>query len=275
MMLWMLACATEEAPAVYVDETLLTTEVEEYSAVKPEKAALGPGVHGVVKLLVEHRLSGVHDEDEVSGSYVTKGTATLVVKNGEWLVVTARHVVLPNASVDSLTLPTDDGEFDEVFFDEVTGLGSTIAIGALSVSPATLQLSPGADVAVMTVAPEDRAAVLGGLESIGSARLGRKSLQGGDTGQAWGFPVGTWPKVADASVSSVREGFFVLNQALEPGYSGGPVLVDGVLAGIVTRSDANAGQATALAWPALPLDGGVDLEVPGTGEFQGLPITLD
>ena len=278
-MLWLLACATEEPIPTSADEGLLVTDLQSYEALTEAVPTLRDGAHGLIKLLAEHEVRGSHDDEAVSGSYVTKGTASLVVHGGDWYAVTARHVVLPNAKTEVLTLPSEEeGEFDEVFFDRVDGLGTEVAIGSLGVHATSFAFSQTADVAVLAIAEGDRNAVLAAMEPFANKplRLAGGEATAGAEVEAWGFPARTHPQVERVAISSVREGFFIVNRPLEPGFSGGPVLLSSgkAVGGIITRSDVDAGQSTVLVWPSLPLESAVHIESPGEGEFLGLAVTL-
>ncbi|MBT3291962.1 MAG: hypothetical protein HN380_31760 [Victivallales bacterium] len=188
--------------------------------------------------------------------------------------MTVRHVVIPDPERPP---PILDGTLKHV-----SNLRTRIAIGSLGVHPASLRVSGEHDLAVLELHREDWAATMDILHAHpdGPLSLHGAAVKPGGTVQAWGFPAKEHPQVQTPVISAQSRGFFVLNQALMRGYSGGPVLsVDGpAMAGVITRADDDADQTTVLHWALvtelMANDQGIEIEVPGEGVYAGKPIEV-
>lgn len=71
--------------------------------------------------------------------------------------------------------------------------------------------------------------------------------------EVWGYPAKQSPQVQRLTISDVATDYFVLNQALEQGYSGGLVLLsegdaEKMVAGMVIRADKESNQSIVLTW---------------------------
>lgn len=268
-------------------DPLLQTDEARYPAAGRMTAALPEGVHGTVKLVVEHRVIGTEDDDPEDRAYVAKGTGSLVVARGRWWIVTARHVVLHDLDTKLIKL-----EDEEVRFDTIEAIGTKVAIGSLGAPAARLHLSTKADVAFLEVPVDAQALVARSLEEHagGPLPISGGAPEAGEAVEAWGFPAKVHPQVESVVVATVRPGFFIVNRALPPGFSGGPALVvrDGSrsLAGMVIRWDAEANQSTVLAWSDIaPLldavasgrghEGLVSVQVPGEGNFGAVKVRAE
>lgn len=74
--------------------------------------------------------------------------------------------------------------------------------------------------------------------------------------EVWGYPAKQSPQVQKLSVSDVAPDYFVINQALEQGYSGGLVLLsegntEKTVAGMVIRADKESNQSIILTWSTV------------------------
>jgi len=268
-------CAGEEPAAVLPG--MLSSDPSLYQAFPAGKHQLASGFHGLVKLTAE---LGLSEEEGDWVTYAVQGAGSLVVKSGRWSVVTARHVLVPDPDVRTV----GDEELDEV-----VAASTRVAIGSLGIQPQSMCFSTQDDLAVLEVGAEDQAALVRILQELPRVALpGRDgAVELGATVEAWGFPAMHHPQVQKPAVSARSPGFFVLNQALLRGYSGGPVIGDAGgrkrVVGIISRADDAAQQTTVLEWSKVePLlsgeactasPGNIGLEFPGEAVIEGLPLS--
>jgi len=267
------ACGDPAAPAHTADPATLRSEPGAYNAMAPDSAPkLSSGAYGVVKLTAEHQFEG-----EETASYVAQGAGTLLVSRGDWYVVTARHVVVPNPGVR---------EIDGVTLGPLKRLRTRVAISSLGVEPTSLRYSTEHDVALLAIGPEDRAR-LHRIVNLDPAapiplREDEKAVQPGHTVEAWGYPAKHLPQLSKPAITTQQETYFVLNEALQRGYSGGPVLAPSgsgkAIAGIIIRAEDEDDQTLVLNWSLARslLTGGDATEVALGSETThgGLPLAF-
>ncbi len=173
-------------------------------------------------------------KDETKDVCVMSGGSGFILQdNGSNYLVTAAHVVLGSTTKGTII---KDGKEKSYTLGETASLTQTktrIRVGTLSLVPERLLVDPAADVAIMTLADADLRTL--NLLSFGMhrARL-RPEIQV----RVWGFPSTVLPQFTDSPrVSAVEDDFFVLNQPIDSGFSGGPVLdAAGELIGSVVRT---------------------------------------
>jgi len=220
------------------------------------------GVYGVIKILSEHTLIGpkpksyldrVIKEEAARASFVVKGAGVVLFEKGRMFVVTAKHVIVPNAGLRKIQDKENTKKTTE--FSKVTDLQSRVSIGSLSVSPEVVFLSTSSDLAVMSVAARDQKAVLDSFFRDPAAPIDLYTpavvLPGSEV-EAWGFPAKYTPQLEKAFASSVGANDIVVNKCLGRGFSGGIVLVSQpphkLPAGIVVRADEHDNQSIVIPW---------------------------
>lgn len=270
-----LAACSSEAPPTPVPPSL-ATDFANYKVEAVSPPSLPSGYHGITKVTAEHGFNG-----DPAARFVAQGAGSLIVDNDRWFVVTARHVVVPNPETKSVA---------ERDLGSIRSLEGRVAIASLGLQPTAIWFSTTADVAALELRREDRSLLLEVLDRDRAAPVALSTsgrVQPGATVEAWGFPAKHMPQVQMPVVSAVRDGFFVLNQALARGFSGGPVLADRVgkreLVGVVTRADDDAQQTSVLDWSTgaqlikstrqstLPPHL-LRVELPGSIEYRGIPL---
>lgn len=267
-----LGCADE--PPADGDPMALQTDPSAYQAMpKQRPPKLRSGAYGIVKLTAEHRFEG-----EETASYVAQGAGTLVVSGKDWYVVTARHVVVPSTKVQ---------EIDGATLGPLERVSTRVAISSLSVEPTSLRYSTDHDVALLAIAPGDRARVHGIVNLDPSApiplREDPSAVQAGRTVEAWGYPAKHLPQLRKPAITTQQDTYFVLNQALQRGYSGGPVFAESggrkAFAGIIIRADDADDQTMVLNWSlarALVAEGGgVEVALDEETTVGGVPLAFN
>lgn len=277
------ACGAPEAPEVPsgVDPARLATETSRYPAFSVEQPAQrAPGLHGVVKLTVEHHLQAA---DGSEASFVAQGAGALIVSGGDWLVVTARHLVVPDASVRSVTHAATG---EEVTLADVARTRAAVRLGSLGVAPSGMLVHEREDAAILSIAPDRRAALAESLFEDAARPIlpaPKGVAAAGRDVEAWGFPTGHLPQVEKLSISALQPAYIALNRALSRGFSGGPVLAvdpSGKRAvGVVIRSDSALDQSTVLYWSVVermlanPAER-IGVSTGETATVSGTPFTL-
>ena len=279
------------------DSPYIKTSREKYPAIDSQKSPeLENGLHGLVKLFVEHKITGKTLKDkDTSGSYIAKGTGGVIVHDGRWFIITARHVLVPNKDIKQFTDPEEPDEVIEL--KSTTSLGTRIVIGSASAKPSRIWFSMVHDIAILEVAGETRFALAAVLHKDAKAPISIKPnnelIEAGAEVEAWGFPAKHHPQVEKPSISSVTPKYFVLNRALLRGFSGGLVLRETQLGGdvaktplgIISRADDQANQTTVLDWgiakhifdaavSGKELAGLVAVSVPGKTKVDGLDFSV-
>ncbi len=179
---------------------------------------------------------------------VRTGAGFLVRSDGARLLVTAAHVASGPASPAEIV----EGESRvKVDGKRVSVERSTfrMRVGDLSLPPARILVDRAADVAIVSLDDESLALLgPGGFDLAGGAP------SAGDEVAVWGFPGTTVPQLGRGLlVSAVEETYFALNQPLEEGFSGGPVVGSGKrLLGVILRSSARQTRCAPVA-PVMSL----------------------
>jgi hypothetical protein len=258
-----LGCGQE--PEVVLDPTALRSDPGAYKAMPQQRPPkLRSGAYGVVKLTSEHRFEG-----EETASYVAQGAGTLIVSGGDWSIVTARHVVVPNTNVK---------EIDGVTLGPLQGVGSRVAVSSLGIEPTAIRYSTEHDVALLAIAPKDHARLhaIANLDPAAPIPLTLKkgAVQAGRSVEAWGYPAKHLPQLRKPAVTTTQDTYFVLNEALQRGFSGGPVFVGSgrgkAFGGIIIRADEGDEQTIVLNWSLAEtlLNDGPAEEVAMNGETK-------
>jgi hypothetical protein len=216
---------------------------------------------GLVKIYVRHAYKGGNKK---VASYVAKGSGLLFLqKNGHYEVVTARHLVFPDIGLKSLKVKKKTIEFDSFVEAE-----STVVVGPIVVRPERFLYlkDSNMDVARLEIGKDsDEKALLFGIQNPNingyfqeSPDL-EKSLKVGDKVSAYGFPSGgsaaPSAQIKELQVASMTTDRIVLNDFLEPGYSGGVVWLDSgserKVVGMIIRSDPANKQSIIIPWPRI------------------------
>lgn len=164
-----------------------------------------------------------------------KGSGFYIKKGKNHFIITAAHVVVGNWPLAEITI----GKTNHVINNSTEKLASAtflVRIGDTSVNPKNIAIFNDDDVAIMEITPAD-ASVL----EVAAQCLNDSPVTLGQKVRAWGFPGTASPQLSkELDVSSKQPGFFDVNDKLDPGQSGGPVLdADGDLIGLVSRSGFN------------------------------------
>jgi len=259
----MMACGVAEVDATPgLDADRLQTTADRYAGYeRPEVAHLADGLHGVIKVVGEHGMGA-------ESVLVAQGTGSLWVADGQWFVVTARHVVVPDT--------------DQV--PQEAALWTRVALGPLGVIPQTVWVSPIEDIAILEVTGPERAELLSSVYLDSARPIAAGEVAVGWEVEAWGFPSRHLPQLEKPSVAAVQPEYLALNSALQGGYSGGPLLVRSRsgsskrVVGLIVRADDEADQTTTLPWQkvhdalvATVNDAGtmIELPVPGMATVDG------
>jgi hypothetical protein len=216
---------------------------------------------GLVKIYVRHAYKGGNKK---VASYVAKGSGLLFLqKNGHYEVVTARHLVFPDIGLKSLKVKKKTIEFDSVVEAE-----STVVVGPIVVRPERFLYlkDSNMDVARLEIGKDsDEKALLFGIQNpningyFQESHDLEKSLKVGDEVSAYGFPgegsAAPSAQIKELQVASMTTDRIVLNDFLEPGYSGGVVWLDSgserKVVGMIIRSDPANKQSIIIPWPRI------------------------
>jgi hypothetical protein len=216
---------------------------------------------GLIKVYVRHAYKGGNKK---VASYVAKGSGLLFLqKDGHYEVVTARHLVFPDIGLKSLKVKKKTIEFDSVAEAE-----STVVVGPIAVKPERFLYlkDSNLDIARLEIGKDsDEEALLFGIQNPNingyfqeSPDL-EKSLNVGDKVSAYGFPgegsAAPSAQIKELQVASMTTDRIVLNDHLEPGYSGGVVWLDSgserKVVGMIIRSDPVNKQSIIIPWPRI------------------------
>ena len=210
------------------------------------------GFLGLVKIYVEH---GLKDDQGISGTYEAQGTGSIIGANGKYYIVTARHVVIPNPELKSF-IPDPQKPDEKITFGVIKNLGSRILIGYKGIEPSAIWLPTDdkLDIALLAVPEPMQQNIV--YRSLNAAIYNSVSPAPGNDVEAWGYPAKQSPQTQKLIISDVTPEYFVLNQALLQGYSGGLVLLSNenpqkTIIGIIIRSDDKLNQSTVLSWEAI------------------------
>lgn len=234
----------------------LETDIRNYPAIANNSTTKNytDSYLGLVKIFTEH---GFRDNKGKVGSLNARGTGCLVVYHNRWFVLTARHIIVPNPKTRSIIIKEQ-----RIDFDRIIETGSRIAISNIGIEPLSLWLptDENVDVAVIEIPKEMQRSIvyrdLGKLDKYNTNKNDFTISLGSDV-EVWGYPAKQSPQMKQIEISDIiKEGYFVLNQAVEPGYSGGLILLpmkntQKTIIGMVIRSDVEAEQSIAIAWPVV------------------------
>jgi S1-C subfamily serine protease len=161
------------------------------------------------------------------------GSGFLVQRAGAVYLVTAAHVVCGEPTPASVT----DKDTKSVYTISASTLLDSVTfrvrVSSLSFQPTMIAIDRERDIAILT------------LDDKKLQKLNLRALYFSEDVpvpeqevRVWGFPQTSTPQFQDAKVTAVQREFFVLNQSLDEGFSGGPVLnlnSSATLAGILSR----------------------------------------
>lgn len=272
LLIFMLLVACSARKGEQVEEatpssSLILTSSDNYPAAKlitpvPRK----DGFLGLVKIFVEH---GIMDDEGKTGTYLAQGTGSVFSINGQHYIVTAKHVVIPNAGLKEF-IPNPEKPKDKVTLNKVESLGARILLGYTGIEPSSvwIPVNDNPDIAILTI-PDDKLSSLV-IRSI-DARMGNNNavsnnvFEPGSDVEVWGYPAKQSPQTQRMIISDVKSEYFVLNQALLQGYSGGLVLLPTddntkIIIGMIIRSDDKVNQSTVVPWNEISavLDGAIN-----------------
>jgi hypothetical protein len=172
-------------------------------------------------------------------------------------------VVFPDIGLKSLRVNKKTIEFDSIAEAE-----STVVVGPISVKPKRFLFlkDSNMDIARLDIGKDsNEEALLFGIQDPGingyfqeESDL-KESLKIGDKVSAYGFPgegsAAPSAQIKELQVASMTTDRIVLNDLLEPGYSGGVVWLDSgserKVVGMITRSDPLNKQSIIIPWPRI------------------------
>lgn len=245
----LVACSSQNvnAPPTVSPLTDITTSSDNYpaAAILQEVEETKDGLLGPVKIFAEHSLA---DVEGTRGTYTAQGTGILIIRDDRWFIVTARHVIVPNPELRSIVL-----DQEEITFERINNTRSRIIVGYTSVEPSAIWLpaEDRIDIAVLEISEKMASSLVYRSLNV-DGFVSNPFIPGYDV-EVWGYPAKQSPQVQRLTISDVVTDYFVLNQALEQGYSGGLVLLseEGMkktAAGMVIRADRESNQSIALTW---------------------------
>jgi hypothetical protein len=245
------ACSSQNVPPTVSPLTDITTSSGNYpaAAILQEVEKPEDGLLGLVKIFAEH---GFEDVEGTRGTYTAQGTGIVVIREGRWFIVTAKHMIVPNPELKSIILDLEDPD-KEITFGKISNTRSRVIAGYTSVEPSAiwLPIENRIDVAVLEISEKMASSLV--YRSLNADRFASNLFTPGHDVEVWGYPAKQSPQVQRLTVSDVATDYFVLNQALEQGYSGGLVLLSEVgtektIAGMVIRADKESNQSIVLTW---------------------------
>ncbi|MBV6451530.1 MAG: hypothetical protein MHPDNHAH_02274 [Anaerolineales bacterium] len=231
----------------------ISTSPENYPAGQQYNAnsVQNDGFKGLVKIFVKH---GVQDINGTVGTYIAQGTGTVLIKNGQWYVITARHIIVPNPNLKEILLDPNDPQ-KKLEFSDLIKTGTIISLGHTAVSPVRIWLPTDTDldVAILEVSHDLAQSMVFRPFEVQFEPLQLSTIQLGFDTECWGYPAKQYPQTKKLVISDVNKNFLVLNEALEQGYSGGLVVLpvtDGgkLVLAMILRADQASNQSIALAW---------------------------
>jgi len=245
------ACSSQNVPPTVSPLTDITTSSDNYpaAAVLQEAEETEDGLLGLVKIFAEH---GFEDVEGTRGTYTAQGTGIVVIREGRWFIVTAKHMIVPNPELKSIILDLEDPD-KEITFGKISNTRSRVIAGYTSVEPSAIWLpnEDRIDVAVLEISEKMASSLV--YRSLNADRFVSNPFTPGHDVEVWGYPAKQSPQVQKLTISDVATDYFVLNQALEQGYSGGLVLLseggtEKTVAGMVIRADKESNQSIVLTW---------------------------
>lgn len=248
------ACSSQNVPPTVSPLTDITTSSDNYpaAAIMQQAEKTEDGLLGLVKIFAEH---GFEDEEGTKGTYTSQGTGILVIREGRWFVITAKHMIVPNPDLKSIILDPEDPD-KEITFGNIIKTRSRVIAGYTSVEPSVIWLpvEDRIDVAVLEISEKMASSLV--YRSLNADRFVSNPFTPGHDVEVWGYPAKQSPQVQRLTISDVATDYFVLNQALEQGYSGGLVLLteggtEKIVAGMVIRADKDSNQSIVLTWPLV------------------------
>jgi hypothetical protein len=245
------ACSSQNVPPTVSPLTDITTSSDNYpaAAILQEAEETEDGLLGLVKIFAEH---GFEDVEGTRGTYTAQGTGIVVIREGRWFIVTAKHMIVPNPELKSIILDLEDPD-KEITFGKISNTRSRVIVGYTSVEPSVIWLpvEDRIDVAVLEISEKMASSLV--YRSLNADRFVSNPFTPGHDVEVWGYPAKQSPQVQRLTISDVATDYFVLNQALEQGYSGGLVLLseggmEKTVAGMVIRADKESNQSIVLTW---------------------------
>jgi Trypsin-like peptidase domain len=200
----------------------------------------------VEKIFSEFTFQGLKTEffiRKVPTSYtrIATGCSFKVHWNGKDYLLTAKHVINPGFS--RKTLLKAEGEDEEIQYDDKkTVLQKVILrsrVSGLSLKPSAIYWEPQIDISYLILESND--ITLLNLRTLQPSNTNPKIL---DSVTAWGFPATSNPQLREIKIAAVYDDYLVLNDSLDHGFSGGPLLnSNGELIGIIIRSEEKQSRA--------------------------------
>jgi hypothetical protein len=250
------ACKSDQIDTVGPASLYIETDPQNYPAISNNaKSENFPDTFlGLVKVFVEH---GFKDEKGVSGWIRAQGSGSLVVYNDRWFVITAKHIVFPNPDTTSIIMKGEKSN-KTIEFKNVIETGSRVVIGNTGIQPSTLWLptNDNIDIAILEIPKDLQPSLIFRTLDNTNTNYSDNNIQqlilGSDV-EVWGYPARQSPQMKKVGISDVAKGYFVLNQALEPGFSGGLALSpiensQKRIIGMIIRSDDEVSQSTVINW---------------------------
>ena len=179
---------------------LPSTNQQEYPALSslPNETLQQDGYYGLVHIFSRHYLEGANGKGQESkADFVVHGAGGLIAIGQNCYIITAKHVIVPNAQIKTIKL-SEKG--DPVEFDKISATQSQILIGSLGIQPNTVMLSENEDVAILAIADQDKGAILSTYSKDRDAPISvtndnRMEDISGMRAEAWGFPAQHSPQV--------------------------------------------------------------------------------
>lgn len=179
---------------------------------------------------------------ERAGSVTHAGAASgfAIRHNGQLFILTSAHVISGPAKPDRMTDPKADRV---VARNQITSSKFRVRVSELSFRPDHILVDAASDLAILTL-PDGAEEVLR-LHEFELA-TSRPSVR--DIASIWGFPgTGHQQMKEGFRITDLQSNFFVINESLEPGFSGGPVVdKNQFLLGVASRSTANQARVSNL-----------------------------
>lgn len=254
------SCSEDNGDADQISQSsiLAKASTQEYTQLvdrHQESFLLNDGYHGVIRVFSRHYLVGINQKDkEAKANYFGHGAGGLFSYNGRLYVLTAKHVVIPNAQIKEIKTSVKE---DPITFKKITSIQSEILIGGLSVQPNNIIVSQNEDFCIMSIEDKDKTLIMKTYSKDRQAPIAVntvssfENISGMDV-EAWGFPAQHNPQIERVLVSASNDKFISLNKALLRGYSGGPVFLmekgktQKDFVGIIIRADDTANQSIVL-----------------------------
>lgn len=171
------------------------------------------------------------------------GTGFLVIYENKSFIVTAAHVISGSRGPNSITDPLTGKVFNR---DSILSVANRIRVSDLSFTPIRIAVDAANDLAIIELHSDDLRVLTLQPLNLFRRSIGRNPDVVPPTirtpVQLWGFPSSNQPQLvaSGVAISSVEGNFFVLNQPMLPGFSGGPVInSDQFILGVVSRSTNN------------------------------------